>query len=36
MDDPEGKRMMLKVADDYERLAQRAKERAEGRLPQSK
>jgi hypothetical protein len=36
MDDPEGKRMMLRVADDYERLAQRALERAAGRLPQSK
>jgi hypothetical protein len=36
MDDPEGKRMMLRVADDYERLAQRAQERAAGRLPQAK
>jgi hypothetical protein len=27
---------MLKNADDYERLAQRAQERAAGRLPQSK
>jgi hypothetical protein len=36
MGDPEGKRMMRRVADDYERLAQRAQERAAGRLPQSK
>jgi hypothetical protein len=28
---PEGKRTMFKVADDYERLAQRAQERAVGR-----
>jgi hypothetical protein len=34
--DPEAKRTMLKNADDYERLAQRAEERAAGRLPQSK
>jgi hypothetical protein len=34
--DPEAKRTMLKNADDYERLAQRAKERAAGRWPQSK
>jgi hypothetical protein len=34
--DPEAKRTMLKNADDYERLAQRAQERAAGRLPQSK
>jgi hypothetical protein len=27
---------MLKNADEYERLAQRAQERAAGRLPQSK
>jgi hypothetical protein len=33
---PEAKRTMLKNADDYERLAQRAEERAAGRLPQSK
>jgi hypothetical protein len=31
--DPEAKRTMLKNADDYERLAQRAQERATGRLP---
>jgi hypothetical protein len=36
MDDPEAKRTMLKNADDYERLAQRAQERAAGRWPQSK
>jgi hypothetical protein len=36
MDDPEAKRTMLKNADDYERLAQRAKERVAGRWPQSK
>ncbi len=36
IDDPEAKRTMLKNADDYERLAQRAQERAAGRLPQSK
>jgi hypothetical protein len=34
--DPEAKRTMLKNADDYERLAHRAQERAAGRLPQSK
>jgi hypothetical protein len=34
--DPEAKRTMLKNADDYERLAQRAEERAAGRWPQSK
>jgi hypothetical protein len=34
--DPETKRTMLKNADDYERLAQRAQERAAGRWPQSK
>ena len=34
--DPEAKRTMLKNADDYERHAQRAKERAAGRWPQSK
>jgi ABC-type Zn uptake system ZnuABC Zn-binding protein ZnuA len=33
--DPEAKRTMLKNAADYERLAQRAQERAAGRLPQS-
>jgi hypothetical protein len=36
MDDPEAKRTMLKNADDYERLAKRAEERAEGRWPKSK
>ena len=36
MNDPEAKRKMVKNADDYERLAQRAKERAAGRWPQSK
>jgi hypothetical protein len=36
IDDPEAKRTMLKIADDYERLAQRAQERAAGRLPQSR
>ena len=36
IDDPEAKRTMLKNADEYERLAHRAKERAAGRLPQSK
>jgi hypothetical protein len=34
--DPEAKRTLLKNADDYERLAQRAEERAAGRWPQSK
>jgi hypothetical protein len=34
--DPEAKRTMLKNADDYERLAQRAEERAAGRWPESK
>jgi hypothetical protein len=33
--DPEAKRTMLKNADDYERLAQRAEERAAGRWPQN-
>jgi hypothetical protein len=36
IDDPEAKRTMLGIADDYERLAQRAQERAAGRWPQSK
>jgi hypothetical protein len=36
MNDPEAKRTMLKNADDYERLAQRAVERAAGRWPKSK
>ena len=36
INDPEAKRTMLKNADEYERLAHRAKERAAGRLPQSK
>jgi hypothetical protein len=36
IDDLEAKRTMLKNANDYERLAQRAEERAAGRLPQSK
>jgi hypothetical protein len=36
MNDPEAKRTMLKNADDYERLAKRAEERAEGRWPKSK
>ena len=35
IDDPEAKRTMLKNADDYERLAQRAQEREAGRLPQN-
>jgi len=36
MSDPEAKRTMLKNAYDYERLAQRAEERAAGRWPPSK
>jgi hypothetical protein len=36
MGDPEAKRSMLKTADDYERLAKRAEERAAGRWPKSK
>jgi O-methyltransferase involved in polyketide biosynthesis len=36
IDDPEAKRIMRKNADDYERLAKRAEERAAGRWPQSK
>jgi DNA mismatch repair ATPase MutS len=36
IDDPEATRTMLKKADDYERLAKRAEERAAGRWPQSK
>jgi hypothetical protein len=35
IDDPEAKRTMLATADDYERLAKRAEERAAGRLPQN-
>lgn len=31
LDDPEAKRTMLATADDYERLAKRAEERAAGR-----
>ena len=34
--DPASKRTMLKNAEDYERLAQRAQERAAGHWPQSK
>jgi len=34
IDDPEAKRTMLATADDYERLAKRAQERAAGRWPQ--
>ena len=36
IDDPEAKRTMIGIADDYERLAKRAEERAAGRLPQLK
>jgi hypothetical protein len=36
IDDLEAKRTMLKNANDYERLAQRAEERAAGSGPQSK
>jgi hypothetical protein len=36
MNDSEAKRTMLKNADDYERLAPRAGERAAGRWPNSK
>ena len=35
IDDPQAKRIMRKNADDYERLAKRAEERAAGRWPQS-
>ena len=35
MNDPESKRMMLKVAEDYDRLAERAEQRLRG-SPQSK
>jgi hypothetical protein len=35
LDDPEAKRTMLATADDYERLAKRAEERAAGRWPQN-
>ena len=36
IDDPEVKRIIRQNADDYERLAKRAEERAEGRWPKSK
>src|SRR6516165_10201473 len=36
LNDPEAQRTMLKNADDYERLAQRAGERAAGRWPTSR
>ena len=36
IDDLKAKRTMLKNANDYERLAQRAEERAAGRWPHSK
>jgi hypothetical protein len=36
IDEPEAKRTMRKNADDYERHAKRAEERAAGRWPQSK
>jgi hypothetical protein len=35
LDDAEAKRTMLATADDYERLAKRAEERAAGRWPQN-
>jgi hypothetical protein len=35
LDDPEAKRTMFATADDYERLAKRAEERAAGRWPQN-
>jgi hypothetical protein len=35
MDDPEAKVTMLTIANDYERLATRAEQRAAGRWPQN-
>ena len=36
MDDSESKDAMLRIAEDYEHLAQRAEDRALGRLPNSR